>query len=499
MNSAQSEKAQDQKSKKVRASIVYKLNSRLLLRMLGIFLSMDFFLCAFFGANVQIQTEKTLAVAVRTVMEEGLPGNEADQWLEVMGYRVARGTGELDGFRLPDAVRGFFPGEVQEGIRSYHLDAKDGRSVLTRLDSLAFEYEFIFEDQAYLVSVDMAEHVESLKRLLLAMLILQGITLVGTIFSGAKLIRGTLRPIVTLTETAKSLNAEGLGVNLALMENLADKLDSINAAKLDTRIAVEDIEDELKSLAWAINSMLDRINDSYRAQIRFVSDASHELRTPISVIEGYANLLDRWGKNDEKTLQESINAIKEETSNMKGLVEQLLFLARGDNNTMSLQMETFDLALLAQEVMRETEMIDSGHEFSSNTESLSVYADKGLIKQALRILIDNAIKYSNPGGRITLSVAGKGQSALLTVQDEGIGIPPEAVPRIFDRFYRADQSRTKSTGGTGLGLSIAKWIAQRHGGHMEVLSRQDLGTRISIAIPILPDTDTGKPSNKSKN
>jgi len=179
---------------------------------------------------------------------------------------------------------------------------------------------------------------------------------------------------------------------------------------------------------------------------------------------------------------------------MKGLGEQLLFLARGDNNTMSLQMETFDLDLLAQEVMRETEMIDNGHEFSSNTESLSVYTDKGLIKQVLRILIDNAIKYSNPGGRITLSVAGKGESALLTVQDEGIGIPPEAVPRIFDRFYRADQSRTKSTGGTGLGLSIAKWIAQRHGGHMEVLSRKDIGTRIFIAIPILPDTDAAKTS-----
>ena len=106
--------------------------------------------------------------------------------------------------------------------------------------------------------------------------------------------------------------------------------------------------------------MLDRINESYRSQVRFVSDASHELRTPISVIQGYANLLDRWGKNDEKTLQESIDAIKDETANMKGLVEQLLFLARGDNNTMALQIEHFELSALAVEVLQETQMIDAG-------------------------------------------------------------------------------------------------------------------------------------------
>ena len=158
------------------------------------------------------------------------------------------------------------------------------------------------------------------------------------------------------------------------------------------------------------------------------------------------------GEEREKTLDESIKAIKEEAANMKGLVEQLLFLARGDSNTMHLQPETFDLSVLAAEVLRETQMIDSGHDFVSNVRSASIYADKALIKQALRILIDNAIKYSNAGGTITLSVSEKGEQIHLTVQDEGIGIPPEAVPRVFDRFYRADESRAKSTGGP-IGLS----------------------------------------------
>lgn len=474
---------------------MYKLNTRLFLRMLGIFLGMDLFLCLFAGLNMQIQTEKTVADIVGLVQEEGLPDNSADRWIQTAGWTVSYAAGKPEGFFLPEAIRGFFPEATQSGVRSFRFDSEAGDPFLQRMESLIFEYEPVSQTEQYRIDVELNSYIISLKRLLAAMLAVQILTLIGGIFSGASMIRSTLRPIVTLTETAKSLNTEDPGFNLEVMEDLADKLDAINAAKLDTRISVEDTEDELKSLAWAINSMLDRINESYRAQIRFVSDASHELRTPIAVIEGYANLLDRWGKNDEKTLQESIDAIKDEASNMKGLVEQLLFLARGDNNTMNLQMEQFDLAVLVQEVIRETQMIDSGHDFKATTENLTVYADKALIKQSLRILIDNAIKYSNPDGLITLSVFPKEAAALIAVQDEGIGIPPEAVPRVFDRFYRADQSRTKSTGGTGLGLSIAKWIAERHGGHMEVLSREGLGTRVSIAIPLAPATDTVKISD----
>jgi signal transduction histidine kinase len=201
------------------------------------------------------------------------------------------------------------------------------------------------------------------------------------------------------------------------------------------------------------------------------------------VIQGYANLLDRWGKNDEKVLQESIEAIKDEAANMKGLVEQLLFLARGDNNTITLQIERFDLSELAEEVLRETQMIDGGHVYESHLQPVFVAADEALLKQAMRILVDNAIKYTPAGELVQISLMEKEGFARLTVQDDGIGIPPDAVSKIFDRFYRADESRARATGGTGLGLSIAKWIAERHGGHMEVLSRENIGTRITIVLP----------------
>ena len=271
------------------------------------------------------------------------------------------------------------------------------------------------------------------------------------------------------------------------LKALAGKLDEINATHLDRRIDLPGTQKELKTLAQAINAMLDRINEAYRSQMRFVSDASHELRTPIAVIQGYANLLNRWGKDYPATRQEAIDAIRQEADSMKELVEQLLFLARGDNDSMHIEMETFDLTEVAAEVLKETGMIDQTHTFSARWEgAVPVCADVGLTKQALRILVDNSIKYTPAGGHITLSAALRDGMARLSVQDEGQGIDAGSLPHVFDRFYRTDQSRDRRTGGTGLGLSIAKWIVDRHGGWFEVVSREGVGTRISFLLPSAP-------------
>ena len=233
--------------------------------------------------------------------------------------------------------------------------------------------------------------------------------------------------------------------------------------------------------------MLDRIDQSYRAQMRFVSDASHELRTPISVIQGYANLLNRWGKDDPEAMQESIDAITQEAQSMKELVEQLLFLARGDNDSLVVEPEVFDLTAVAGQVMRDSQVIDQTHPMEAHWEGpVFVNCDLGLTKQAIRILVDNAIKYTPNGGAITMTVEEKEGMAHLSVTDEGIGISPEALPHIFDRFFRADESRTRQTGGSGLGLSIAKWIVERHGGWFDVVSRQNVGTKMTIVLPTVP-------------
>ena len=454
--------------------------------MLGLFLILDVALCLVSAAGLIVRAEQTVAAAAERLNQTGLPTQDAEDWLELTGYSVSLLTGEPKGFHVPQTLQTHLSKQTASGRRSIDLPNSEGLTFWRQLEGVTYNATIDNSRGSYLISIRLQETLRIVVGMFIVVLILELIMLFGSIFSGARTIRKTLRPIEELARTAQSLTLGG-DFTPEQLEVLAGKLDDINATKLDTRIPVDDTQSELKTLASAINGMLDRINESYRSQARFVSDASHELRTPISVIQGYANLLDRWGKKDEKTLQESIDAIKDETANMKGLVEQLLFLARGDNNTMALQIERFELSVLAVEVLRETQMIDGEHEYDSHVTPVFINADKSLIKQATRILIDNAIKYTSPGKRITISVSGAHGYAWLTVQDEGIGIAPDAVPQIFDRFFRADESRARATGGTGLGLSIAKWITERHSGYMEVLSRQDIGTRISIVLPTAPE------------
>lgn len=242
-------------------------------------------------------------------------------------------------------------------------------------------------------------------------------------------------------------------------------------------------DEDLKGIEGAMNNLLFRIRESNRQQARFVNDASHELRTPIAVIEGYANMLSRWGREDEKVLDESINAIKNESEHMKHLVEQLLFLARGDAGRTVLNPERVDLCEMMQTVYEESLMIDEGHiyKYSCPTDSVYVMADEGLLKQAVRILVDNSAKYTKEKDEIILSVGFvSDREVYLQVQDTGIGMKESDIEHMFERFYRSDEAR--SFGGTGLGLSIAKWIVDKHEGHFEITSREELGTRIRIVL-----------------
>ena len=484
-------------NKQNRFSIASGLNYRFVLRLLVIFISLDLLLFIMADTAMLYYAEKVGADVYDRVKEDGAPSEALNDWIGITGYEISQTDTAPRGLAVPKKLAGLFREGTAAASRSLLREDGSAGNPLDELENMYYRYEFTIDGETWSLRIDFGHVAPLFGRVMIFLLAIQLVVLVKTIFSGTGQIRRRLRPIEELAEAAQNLNTantQGTVVDLTEMESFADKLDGINAAKLDTRISLDSTQDELKDLAEAINGMLARINDSYRSQVRFVSDASHELRTPISVIQGYANLLERWGKNDEKTLQESIRAIRDEASSMKSLVEQLLFLARGDNNTMTLSLEAFDPGDLVREVIKESELIEGGNIYEENTSPVTVYADRGLIKQALRILNDNAAKYSNPGGRIRIAVAQEEGFARLSVQDEGIGIPPESVPLIFERFYRADQSRARATGGTGLGLSIAKWIAERHGGHMEVLSREDLGTRVSILIPTagtaaLPETN----------
>lgn len=464
-------------------SIVSKLNVQLWVRSLGLFLVLNLVFIVASSAMLLVTGERKAVQAVQHVKMYGWPTEGESRWLDQQGLEISQSLGTLGGIALPEAIKEVFPPETQDAIRMIHLPRDSDVSLYHLFDQLQYQLELDIEGVPTRVVINFSSLIWVLKTLFLVLLVVQLLSLFKTMITRADLIRDVLKPISDLTRQAQTLSQDKGPLSVQEMQALAGTLDEINAARLDTRIDLDSTQDELKNLAVAINRLLARINESYRLQARFVSDASHELRTPIAAIQGYANLLDRWGKNDPEALQESIDALKEEAANMKDLVEQLLFLARGDNNTMHLDFELFDLGNLAQTIFRETEMINGGHVFQIQASEVFILADQGLVKQACRILVDNAIKYTPAGGTIKLVVTSTEGQACFSVQDSGIGIPPDDIPHIFERFYRADESRARATGGTGLGLSIAKWIVERHGGHLEVLSREDFGSRISLVLP----------------
>ena len=299
-------------------------------------------------------------------------------------------------------------------------------------------------------------------------------------------IRKFMKPIDDIAQVTESISSHGF--DESKFHSLENAIDHLNGASPDELLHIGD--DDLSGLETAVNNLIVRMHNGYRQQVRFVDDASHELRTPIAVIQGYADMLDRWGKTDEKVLNESIRAIRTEAEHMKTLVEQLLFLARGDAGRQELNMRPLDLSALIQEVWEESRMIDSAHEYAQDTPvPVPVRGDEAMLKQAVRILVDNARKYSPEDSRITLRSYVDGASACVDVQDNGSGIAPADAPKIFDRFFRADSARKSDAGGSGLGLSIARWIVTRHGGRFQVRSYEGVGTRITIVLPLRQNTN----------
>lgn len=315
---------------------------------------------------------------------------------------------------------------------------------------------------------------------LLAYFVLHIIAWLFSGFGAIRKVRRYLSPIDDMAQVTESISASGL--NESKFHTLEAAIDHLNENAADERLHLGDAD--LAGLETAVNNLILRMHRAYRQQVRFVDDASHELRTPIAVIAGYADMLERWGKSDPQVLDESIHAIRTETGHMKKLVEQLLFLARGDAGRQTLDRKELDLCALMREVWEESRMIDDRHEYILKAEgSLPCRADEALLKQAVRILVDNAVKYSPENSRITLRAFAEDDSLCLAVQDNGIGVSAEDAERMFDRFYRADRARSSETGGSGLGLSIADWIVQRHGGSFRVKSHEELGTCVTIVLP----------------
>ncbi|WP_042161850.1 HAMP domain-containing sensor histidine kinase [Paenibacillus gorillae] len=235
---------------------------------------------------------------------------------------------------------------------------------------------------------------------------------------------------------------------------------------------------ELQQLVRAFNQMIERLDRTFARQKQFVADASHELKTPLTVISSYAGMLKRWGRDDENIRNEAIEAIDRETTRLQSLTKSMLMLAEAEQEDW-LRQELFDVVHVVNELAG---MLQTTFQRPIRVKAMSkvvrMYGDKDKIRQLLVILLDNAIKYSKDP--IEVSVSLMKNIVKIEVKDKGIGIPENEIPHMFERFYRVDGARSRATGGVGLGLSIAKRIVDLHEGKIDVFSLPDLGTTIAI-------------------
>jgi heavy metal sensor kinase len=292
-------------------------------------------------------------------------------------------------------------------------------------------------------------------------------------------------PLILLVATAGgSLLARK---SLSPVSAIAEQAARIGATSLHERVAVPNPRDELGRLAAVLNDLLERLDKSFEEQRRLMADASHELRTPVAIISGEAELaLSRDGRSPTE-LRHALERVRAESDRLKHIVDDLFLLARAEaGDPIMVPREVYLGEVAADSVRAVRSLAEQKHVALSFTgsEDLPFQGDEALLRRLFVNLLDNAIKYTPAGGDVTLSAERRNGDYLVTVADTGPGIPPDAQPHIFDRFYRSDRDRRASaTSGAGLGLAIASWVAQTHGGSLSLESSSDAGSRFSVRFP----------------
>ena len=274
---------------------------------------------------------------------------------------------------------------------------------------------------------------------------------------------------------------------LTPVDEITQAARSIGIQNLSRRLTVPATGDELQRLSETWNDMLARLESAVKRLSQFTADASHELRTPIALIRTTAELTLRRDRPPEK-YREALSEIVTESERTSRLVEDLLLLARADAGLPALPLENLELTPLVRDICEQGQVLAEARQLQIWTdlpdEPVFVQANDPALRRLLLLLVDNAVKYTPAGGRITVSIGQDTGGATLAVRDTGIGIPDSALPHVFERFYRADDSRNRDAGGAGLGLSIAKWIAERHHASLEAESVLGQGSTFRVRFPL---------------
>lgn len=272
---------------------------------------------------------------------------------------------------------------------------------------------------------------------------------------------------------------------LAPVKDISETIDKISESNLSERINVENVPKELQILASSFNRTFDRLEITFNRQRQFVADASHELRTPLSVIMSQSEIALR----KERSLEEyknTLTSVMEAAKMMSATVRKLLTLTRLSTDTVGLKLETINLSEIIHKSVKLlsslAEQTGNNIDIALGTEPLLIYGDRAALLELFTNLLDNAIKYNVPQGKISLSARKENGFIVCEIKDTGIGIPEEDLDKVFDRFYRVDKSRSKESGGSGLGLSISQEIVKLHGGKINIKSKLGSGTNVSVYL-----------------
>lgn len=361
----------------------------------------------------------------------------------------------------------FNPAEVQPMSSSpatesfYNVKLSNGKTLVVA----AFNYESL-GNSAYLVEVGaLLDPVETmLNHLFLQLLVGLPVAIIIITAGGYLLVRRALTPVEKITRAAERIT----------QHNLSE------------RLPVSPTGDELERLSISLNRMIARLDDAFQNSKRFVADASHELRTPLTILRGeLENLIEDSRRDDE--LRERAASMFEEAVRLSRIVEQLFTLSRLDAGEAQAEWSRFDLAGLAKTTAEQMSLLAEDKNISilcDARQTVLVEGDSARLKQVVVNLLDNAVKYTPANGKIQLRVGAINGHAVLEVQDSGIGIPPESLPHIFERFYRVDQVRSGDFEGAGLGLSIAKAICSAHGAEIEATSSTSTGSCFRVKLPL---------------
>lgn len=301
-----------------------------------------------------------------------------------------------------------------------------------------------------------------LQNLQFSLLFLLPLTVILTGLSGVFLVQLTLKPV----------------------DQMIDTIHQITAENLKLRLKIPGTKDEIESLARTFNQMIARLDESFTTQRQFMEDISHELKTPLAVLKGELEVTLKKIRSTQE-YETILHSSLEEVNHLAGMVENLLTLARFDAKTTTLQAIPLDLGALIKDSVEAIQVLAVQKNIKvqlNGAHSVEVFADKNQLKRLFINILDNAVKYTHPGGKISIDIRRQKESADIDISDTGIGIPESELPFIFDRFYRVDKSR--SSVGFGLGLSIAQSIVTAHGGKIQARPNTPQGTIFTISLPI---------------